>query len=177
MQIELIGMHDLFRGLEKFEKEVVQTASVCLEQEGMDIIEESKDNLRRNGSVATGFLMNSGKVQKVQDNGYDVGFMGGESYASAVEYGRRAGKMPPIDYIVAWLKKKHSRSLTAATRFFGDKSAQSALRQQAYLIARAIGKFGTRPHPFFVPVVKKHERSIQRSIQMAVQSVITKYSS
>lgn len=52
-------------------------------------------------------------------------------YAAAVEYGRKPGKMPPVDAIELWVRRKLQIS--------DDKRARSV----AFVIARAIGRRGT----------------------------------
>lgn len=52
-------------------------------------------------------------------------------YAAAVEYGRKPGKMPPVDAIELWVRRK--------LQIDDDKRARSV----AFVIARAIGRRGT----------------------------------
>lgn len=58
-----------------------------------------------------------------------------EPYWKYVEYGRRAGKMPPIDAIVEWVRIK-----PIIPNPINGKIPDS--RQLAYLIARKIGREG-----------------------------------
>lgn len=177
MEVVIEGMQQMFNGLDRYTEEVLQTASVGLQEVGMKIIADAKDNLRRNGSVATARLIGTGKVQKLRDWSVDAGFMsGGENYAGAVEYGRRAGKMPPVQFIRAWLKKKHSKGIEASAVFAGRAAAERELNSLAFLIARAIGRHGSKPHPFFAPAVKRHEQDAVWYIERAVKQVTAKYS-
>ena len=69
----------------------------------IQMLGESSKKLRDNGSVATSFLVNSGKVKKY-DKGYTVGYSA--SYAYIVEFGRKIGTMPPVSSLIPWVKKK-----------------------------------------------------------------------
>lgn len=65
----------------------------------------------------------------------------GVRYGYWVEYGRRPGKRPPIDAISGW-----------ARRHGGNP----------FMIARAIGRRGTRKQPFVAPALQKHEGKIRQ---------------
>lgn len=65
-------------------------------------------------------------------------------YAIVVEKGRRPGRMPPVAAIELWAK-----------RVIG----QSGL---GFVIARAIGRRGTKPQPVWEPVGKRSAGVIQR---------------
>jgi len=169
MQVHIEGIEKLNANLTRLGPEVMRAADRGLKTAGMHIIADAQENLRREGINATGRLSQSGRVQPVKGNegGYDVGFMDSEkSYAGAVEYGRRAGKLkyypklkqmrrqpPPVDEIEQWTAKK---MLPASL---------------AWPIAWAIGKRGTKPHPFFKPAVDKNTPRVLKAIQDAIQQV------
>lgn len=52
-------------------------------------------------------------------------------YASPVEYGRKPGRQPPVDAIAYWVRRKN---------LVPDDQVESV----AYLIARHIGRYGTK---------------------------------
>ena len=56
-------------------------------------------------------------------------------YGEYVEFGRPPGKMPPVDELKKWCKRK-----------LGDESL-------AFAVAQHIKKNGTRPHPFIRPMI------------------------
>ena len=67
----------------------------------------------------------------------------GISYGEPVEYGRKAGKKPPpIDAIQMWVVRKN---ITGTYQTKSGKTRTMTDRQMAFLIARAIGKRGTKP--------------------------------
>ncbi len=158
--IALEGLDQVLKALDKADKDVRRAAMAGLEKGGMGIIADAQVNLRENGSVVTGLLRQSGKVQKVDDETLDVGFFDTTNqhsgYALYVEYGRRAGKFPPLDELVQWARKKFTLK---------EKDAKSV----GFLIARKIAKKGSKPHPFFQPAVKKNEQSILRAVRDAVR--------
>ena len=108
MEVHIEGIEQVNAALQRLGPEVLRAADRGLKAAGMNIIADAKENLRANHTNATGRLSQSGRVQKAADggSGYDVGFMSDKAYAGAVEYGRRAGRMPPPDELGAWAYKK-----------------------------------------------------------------------
>lgn len=158
IEVWLDGERALFINMQKRLDGLGKEGRKALQTGGTTIVEEAKKNLKNNGSIATGALRASGKVQRVEGDpdSIDAGFFSDKTtggYAYWVEYGRRAGKMPPPSMIEAWLQKK-----TEAYR-----------RQLAYAIARSIAKHGTRPHPFFGPAVEKNRKAVVDAIADAVK--------
>ena len=176
------GERELYMNMQRVMGENLAAARKGLQEAGLDIIADAKDNLKKNRSVATGLLRASGKVQKIQGDpdAIDVGFFSKKSkgYAFFVEYGRRSGKMPPVDEIFAYLKKTRSRhNLKANLKIINararkPKTAADYLYKVAWAVAKAIGKRGTRPHPFFAPAVKKNEKKVADAIAKAIQEDI-----
>lgn len=158
--IELEGVDALVRSLRKCDREVQKAALEGLEAGAQNIIADAQVNLRNNGSVVSGLLRQSGHVIR---KGGDItaGFFDttnrNSGYAAFVEYGRRAGRMPPVDDIAAWVYKKfHIRDW---------KEAMS----MAWAMAKRIAKQGTTPHPFFGPAVEKNYKSILNAVRDAVR--------
>lgn len=158
--ISLEGLDQVLKALDRADKDVCKAAMDGLTKGGMNIIADAKTNLRENGSVVTGLLRQSGKVQKVDDTTLDVGFFDTTNqhsgYALFVEYGRRAGKFPPLDELIQWARKKFG---------LDEKVAKSV----GFLTARKIAREGSKPHPFFQPAVKKNHRAILKAVQDAVR--------
>ena len=139
------GLDELLRKMDNLPAEVQRECLKAMQSASLDIIADAKGNLRANGSVVTGNLRASGKVQKVDDKTLDVGFFSSDvkdkGYASYVEYGRKPGKMPPPDILEAWAYKKFRLS---------HKDARS----MAWAMARSIAKKGTKARPYFEPAVE-----------------------
>ena len=154
------GLDQVLRNLATKSKEIRNEASKGLQAAGLNIIADAQQNLRQNGSVVTGLLRQSGKIQKIDDDNLDVGFFDSQNrqsgYAYFVEYGRRAGKMPPPDELAQWAYKKfhlHDRK---------------AARAAGWAMAVKIAKAGTKPHPFFMPALDKNRNRIVQVIQDAI---------
>lgn len=160
MEVHIEGVEKVNARLAALGPEVLRAADRGLKTAGMHIIADAKENLRANHTNATGRLSQSGKVQKAADgSGYDVGFMSDKAYAGAVEYGRRAGRMPPPDELGEWAYKK--------LRIRDRKLARAA----GWGLAKHIAKHGTQPHPFFKPAVDKNQPRIAAAVRDAVQQV------
>jgi hypothetical protein len=72
------------------------------------------------------------------------------NYARYVEEGRRPGRMPPPAALEGWARRK-TGSISAA-----------------FLIARAIGRRGTRPQPYLKPALDRNRQAIGREMGVAV---------
>lgn len=157
------GERELYLNMQKTLDRSLRAGMKGLESAALNIIADAKENLRGNESVVTGQLRASGRVQRAQDDSQalDAGFFGQGSsgYAVFVEYGRRAGKFPPLDYIVQWVRKKLR---------LPDREARSV----GFLIARKIAKKGTKPHPFLGPAVEKNREKVNEAITMAIKDAI-----
>ena len=153
------GLDELLRKMDSLPAEVQRKCFKAMQSASLDIIADAKSNLRVNGSVVTGNLRASGKVQKVDEKTLDVGFFSSDSdkgYASYVEYGRKPGKMPPPDILEAWAYKKFRLS---------HKDARSA----AWALARSIAKKGTKARPYFEPAVESGWRKMIDKIAKIVK--------
>lgn len=154
------GLDELLRKMDNLPAEVQRECLMAMQSASLDIIADAKGNLRVNGSVVTGNLRASGKVQKVDDKTIDVGFFSSDArdkgYASYVEHGRKPGKMPPPDILEAWAYKKFRLS---------HKDARS----MAWAMARSIAKKGTKARPYFVPAVESGWRKMMAKIAKIVK--------
>lgn len=154
------GLDELLRKMDNLPAEVQRECLKAMQSASLDIIADAKGNLRANGSVVTGNLRASGKVQKVDDKTLDVGFFSSDArdkgYASYVEHGRKPGKMPPPDILEAWAYKKFRLS---------HKDARS----MAWAMARSIAKKGTKARPYFEPAVESGWRKMIAKIAKIVK--------
>ena len=154
------GLDELLRKMDRLPADVQRECFKAMQTASLDIIADAKTNLRVNGSVVTGNLRASGKVQKVDDKTLDVGFFSSDvenkGYARYVEYGRKPGKMPPPDILEAWAYKKFRLSHKEA-------------RSKAWALARTIAKKGTKARPFFEPAVESGWRKMIDKIAKIVK--------
>ena len=68
------------------------------------------------------------------------------------EFGRRAGKFPPVDEIRAWAKRK------------------GIPEDAAFLIARKIAREGTKAQPFLFPSFEEERPKFVRRLQRALEA-------
>lgn len=80
-------------------------------------------------------------------------------YALPVEKGRRPGRMPPIDPIHLWVVRK-------------GIAPPAEARQVAFLIARAIGRRGTKGAKMLQKGMKRSEPMIQRLFDDVARKII-----
>ena len=76
---------------------------------------------------------------------------------ASLEGGRAPGKMPPIAPIELWVRRK----------FGGDRSA-------AFLVARAIGRRGTKGAKMFERAYDARKPEVERLFETRIQAVITR---
>ena len=158
--ISIEGLEQVLKAIDRSDKAIVTAASDGLRKGALNIIADAQDNLRRNGSVVTGLLRQSGKVQRAGDLEIDAGFFDTRNqeggYALFVEYGRRAGKMPPPETLEAYCYKKFQLKDWKAARAMG------------WAMAVRIAREGTRPHPFLGPAIDKNRRSLVQTVRDAI---------
>lgn len=128
------------------------SVSSILKEYGLLIINALKNNLAESKHNASYVLSQSISFGvKIFGNTYTMEIQM-ENYWRWVEYGRKAGKFPPLDPIIKWTAQKGEFSINEAARSFGRKSRKidrTAIRRQlAFLIARKISKKGTPPTRF-----------------------------
>ena len=145
----------------KFEDRVLFKAAQGLKDSAARIVAGAKTNLKDNGSVATGMLRNSGSVRPQVDGTVDAGFYA--EYAYWVEYGRKAGGMPPVKLIAEWVRKRHITS------------DESEIESIAFAIARNIAANGTKAKPFLTPSYEENKSRIDEIMQKAINQVIEGY--
>lgn len=160
------GEKALFLKMQRSMDVSISSARSALRTAGMNIINDAKVNLRNNKSVVTGQLRASGKVQAVEGDpdSIDAGFFSDKTqggYAFFVENGRRSGRMPPVDNLIQWFRKKF-------------RLTEKVARARGWAKAKSIAKKGTKPHPFFGPAVEKNKEAITKAISEAVKKEVDK---
>lgn len=111
-----------------------------LEQYAQRLVAQYRDNLSQGKRNASSKLANTVKAEvKTEETVISVELTL-QDYWYYVEHGRKAGKMPPISNIEEWIKVK-----PIIPRPFGKSQKQiPSPRSLAYLIARKIGREGTK---------------------------------
>ncbi len=108
-----------------------------MEEMAIAIRNEYQDNLIRNDRIASGDLLNNIEYEITRDDFTYTIYVKMKDYWYFVENGRKAGKWPPIDNILNWIKIKP---------VLPRPNAEGKLptpQQLAFLIARKIGEEGT----------------------------------
>ena len=168
MEIEIEGLRELRANLDKAVKNADKGMMKGLQEVGLEIIAEAKQNLVKNKTNNTRALSSSGKVQKDQ-GGVDAGFFSKDSkqgYAAAVEYGRGPSKKKSPDGITlamslkAWVIRKLGGGYIGPKKSHAGKTSEEILEETVQNIARKIHLHGTKPQPFFAPAVKKFEDKV-----------------
>lgn len=99
-------------------------------------------------------------------------FSAGVPYAQPVEEGRKPGKMPPYRALILWVEKV---ILGRGKGQKAGKSRRKAAASIAYLIARKIGKRGTKGAHMFqkgLLAAKRNMNAILRSRVKAIERAI-----
>ena len=111
---------------------------------------------------ASGKLVQSVKYEfKHNDRIYEVGLWL-EDYWKYVEYGRKAGKFPPIDKIKEWISVK-----PVVPRPMKNGKLPT-INQLAFLIARKIAREGIEPKNILKRTVEEVNNEMLMSIKMAI---------
>lgn len=147
-----------------------KTVTDILNEYGAKVEAELTDNLEFDGKLATGKLKDSVRYRVVILGKQYVFEIFMEEYWKYVDKGRRAGKPPPQKAILGWLTAKRIGSFDLGKRktntgkgikgneSVGKKSIMSTVLQQqkalAFLIARKIGKHGTKGSGFYTNTFK-----------------------
>jgi hypothetical protein len=129
---------------------------------GLDIVKRAKGNLRKSIQMVERDIRFTAQGTTQQGGMFVVTVGPNVYYGAYVEYGTKP-HWPPISAILAWVKRKG----IGATRMVSRAGAYGAVthkavrsrgkridvaqRQVAFLIARAISRRGTRPHPYLIP--------------------------
>lgn len=137
-------------------------------------IKNAEANLMENDSNASGQLQRSMKLDKIViDEKQMKVTIELEDYWWYVEHGTSPNygakkperKMPPIKPIIEWIENKP----------VPPKVEGLTVKQQAYAIARGIGKNGTQPRPFFKKAVEQTWKQFKDEIAEAVQTDVNDY--
>lgn len=109
-----------------------------MEEMAIAIRNEYQDNLIRNDRIASGDLLNNIEYEVTRGDFTYTIYVKMKDYWYFVENGRKAGKWPPIDNILNWIRVKP---------VLPRPNAEGKLptpQQLAFLIARKIGEEGTQ---------------------------------
>ena len=172
IHIDKGSLNMTMKSLDKKAKQINAAASEGLESVALDILADSQATLKENKNIATGKLINSGKVKKNTDNTIDVEY--NANYAKSIEYGQTAGTKVSIKALVEWIKKKgiaDTYTNSGRRRARGANFEKSAL-SIAFAIQKSIKAKGTKARPFLFPAFRKYESKVINIINNAINRVI-----
>ena len=125
----------MYMEIEFNEQELRKVLDEIIKEIADKLAETIRRNITKMGAVASGYMLRSVYVRKVDDAEYEVGVEA--PYSIYVEYGTKPReRMPPVEAIKNWLITKFRMS---------EREASKA----AWAIAKKIQKEGTEPKPFF----------------------------
>nr|DAW61438.1 MAG TPA: hypothetical protein [Caudoviricetes sp.] len=143
------------------------------------ILQEELEELRKDliakyqelGMRSTGEWERGLETEVIHRDGGYSGVITGLDYTYYMQWGRAEGRMPPVGAILEWIEAKGLRPVE-------EKMKVSTL---AYLIARKIGREGTRRYqdggvPAFVDAVITEDR-IQRIMDRVGEGCIVRFES
>lgn len=99
---------------------------------------------------------------------YEINFSAPE-YWKYINDGRRPGKQPPTDEIARWIKKRDITPLP------GKNNKVPSINSLAYLIARKIGKYGTKGNKFYDLTIEEFEKEFSERIADAVTEDLSRH--
>ena len=133
-------------------------------------------NVKDNGSIATSRLINSISSRfKSLKRGAEGIVKVNAIYGGYVEFGRKAGGMPPVAPILAWVKKKGLASSFKTNkkgrkvRDRRDASQEAEEMSMAFAIAKSIAKNGTEAKPFLLPSFRKNAKNLEKRIKVVLR--------
>ena len=98
------------------------------------------------------------RAWKVQDTPEGARLLNDMPYAAVIEYGRRPGRMPPVDVLAGWVRRK-----------FGLKEKEA--RGIAFAIARKIAAKGTAPRFVILNSFPEFRQYTTEEVRLAIMEV------
>jgi hypothetical protein len=95
------------------------------------------------------------------------------TYGVFVEFGRRPGRMPPVDALMGWVRRHWNPAFVGPLRAGQLRPRRAAgrgvtpdmIRSRAFALARAIGRRGIPPRPYLVPAYRRNQAAIEGLFQ------------
>lgn len=139
--------------------------------------ERTKQNLIKDGHVASGTLVQSIKTDyDIDDHHYEINITM-EDYWKWVNDGRKAGKYPPIDAIKEWVKVKRIMPTVRPVMQPNGKYKEvcPTVKQLPYAIAGGIKKNGIEATHFFDDAKMDASERFRLKIEYAIAEDIGEY--
>lgn len=139
-----------------------------LEEYGKAVRNEYQDRLIKDDKLASGTLINSVEFLVLRDNQSIWVELHLEDYWKYVEYGRKAGKWPPINKIMDWIRIKPVLPRPM------KNGALPTEKQLAFLISRKIGTEGIPAGNQLSSTIKSTKSDWETKIQEAITKDLDK---
>ena len=149
-----IGFEEVQKNLQAIVQQTEKRLQDEMVRSGYKVLADSQRTLKSNSKIAWGTLVRSGRVL-VSTKNVKVEFAA--EYASVVEFGRRAGKYPPVQPIRDWVKKK------------GIASDEKGIKSAGFLISRKIKEKGIKKSPFLYPAFAREKVAIMNRLKGIVR--------
>lgn len=141
---------------------VLKETEKVLEKMGNALVKIYKQNLFEADAIASGELFQSiEKSITINGNNFTLS-LSLEEYWKNIEYGRKAGKFPPINKIAEWIKIK-----PILPRPMANGKLPTA-EQLTFLISRSIAENGIKPRPLLQDRVDNVNLVFWRDIEDAI---------
>ena len=131
-------------------------------------IQNARDNLQADGSIATGELYDSfEKIIEIGEDSYSVKISLAD-YWKYVNGGRGPGKFPPPDAIRRWIEVKPIEPSPINGR-------TPTVDQLTFLVSRKIAREGIEPTNFFDEAREATIRDFEERISLAIQEDVSNF--
>lgn len=132
-------------------------------------IQNARDGLQADGSIATGELYNSfQKIIEIGEDYYSVKISLAD-YWQFVNSGRKPGKFPPLPAIRNWIEVKPVNPYPLSN------GKTPSIQQLTFLISRKIAYEGIEPTDFFDEAKEQTIRDFEMRINLAIEEDVSNY--
>ncbi len=152
MKISIKGGDQIIASFNASKDILHKAVSEGLETSAKIVQQRSRRKVGSPPTVNTGELARSINYKSMGKLSIRVG--ADAKYAPFVEYGRGAGRMPPVAPIERWAQTK-----------LGARGA-------GFAIARKIARRGTKPQPYFFPAVEQSLAEIKRVFEQSIAKFV-----
>lgn len=151
--MKIKGLDELYAGFKKAKANFEPVMEQAMRNSTTKIQNDARENIRKNKSTYQGNLAKNTR-RRDPVTAYHGEVVVGEEYGGAVEFGRRPGKPPPYKALERWAQLK-----------LGQKGL-------GFVIARKIGKEGTKPKPFLEPAFRDNGDYVLGQFKEAADTLV-----
>ena len=177
VELDMRSYEDCRKRIRSFDKVIRGAAMRGIKSSAVNVLADSQRNIKAHDSIATAQLINSGKTKSSMPGQYvDVIYNVIQAYY--VEFGRKAGKFPPIDIIRQWVDKRGLSDIFSwktRKRSRRGKAYENRANAAAFLIARKISRSGTSAKPFLHPALRSNETKTLSLVKQEIDKTIQSY--